>query len=105
MRARSNQEGGVALEALLEFLLVLIIVPPLVSCALQLVLTLANIVVPWIALVLIVFIVAAAVAVIASAHPRDQGVLDDGSPRDLPALPPIDRPNAPRMRGEDDGLR
>jgi len=95
--------GGITLEALLEFLLVLIIVPPLVTCAIEAVLGLANIVLPWVALVLIVFIVSSALTVIVSARPRHRGQIDgDG---DVPLLPPIERPKSPRRQREDDDLR
>lgn len=98
-----GQRGGVTIEALLEFLLVLIILPPLVACALQAILAMLSIVVPWVALVLIVVIVVSGLAVALSARGRNRDFLAaDG---DLPALPPIDRPKAPRRRREDDDLR
>jgi len=101
-----DQKGGFTLEALLEFLLVLIIVPPLITCAIQAVLALANIVLPWMALVLIVFIIASALTVTVSArrpHSRDR--VEPGPSGEPPLLPPIDRPKASRGHKEDDELR
>ena len=102
---RGRQSGGVTLEVLLEFLLVLIIVPPLINCAIQAILALANIVLPWVTLVVIVFIVTTALTVIVSARPRTRDFLDASPGGDLPLLPPIDLPRAPRPRREDDHIR
>lgn len=105
MKRWQTERGGVTLEALLEFLLVLIIVPPLVTCAIQAVLALANIILPWAALVVIVFIIASALTIVVSVWPRSRERLETGLPDDLPLLPPIDRPKAPRWQREDEKLR
>ncbi len=100
-----QETGGVAIEALLECLFILIIVPPLVTCAVQAILALVNIVVPWLALVVIVFIVVAAIVTIITARPRREKYIDADSVGDLPLLSPIDRPKAPKRRKEDDEVR
>jgi hypothetical protein len=102
VREHRNEAGGVTLEALLEFLLVLILLPPLITCAIQGILGLANIVLPWVAFVVIVFIVATALTVMVTARPRRPDLLDHPHDGELPLLPPIDRPKVPKRRDEDD---
>lgn len=102
VRVLLGERGGATLGALLEAVLVLMIVPPLITCAIHAVLTLAGMVLPWAALVLIVFIIASALTVVVSARPRIREPMDADPSRDLPLLPPVDRPKAPRPRPEDE---
>lgn len=84
----SRQAGSVNIETLLGFLLALMIVPPLVCCALQTFALMVGMIVPW--LTLAVVGIAFAVCLTTGLHLRRQpAASDQESP--IP-LPPIRRP-------------
>ena len=94
--ARRTQTGSVSLEALLEFLLLVTIVPPVICCGLQVLLALVGLVLPWLALVAIAAIVIGALAA-AVAAPRGRVAVDAGG-NELPLPPAVRRPGGDRWR-------
>jgi len=90
--------GSISLEAMLEFLLMLLIAPVVLSCAMQVLLALVGLVVPWLALIAIAAIMVGALAAAAAAQPRTPGPPAD-SRVELPPPPPVRRPSG------DQGMR
>ena len=96
-----NCRGRIGLEALIEFLVVIAVVPPLVCCALQAALTVVAIVVPWVVLGVVAIGVAACLA--AALVLRNGGArhMPPVAPGGGPVLPPIRRPAALPAPGRD----
>ena len=90
----SAQTGSVFLEALLEFLLLVTIVPPVICCGLQVLMAVVALVLPWLALVAIAAMVIGALAAAASV-PRSRVPVDAGD-NGLPPPPPVRRPSSDR---------
>lgn len=93
-----RSQAGHVLEGLLQLLLVAVIGPPIVCCALSALLALVGIVVPWLGLIAVAAIVCglfgAGVLVRRAAPPENLGAPP-------PVLPPIRRPRAIAERRRD----
>lgn len=87
----NGQPGRAMLEALIELVVALLIVPPLLCCAFQAVAMVIGIVLPWLALVAVVVVLGACLAVVLSNRPDRP--LPDGRPLPPPlVVPPVRRP-------------
>lgn len=97
--SRDRQTGRAAVGTLVEALVVVAVVPPIVCCLLQAAVSLAGIVLPWIAIAMIMAALGACLAAAVTARrlppPHEQ-------PLPPPALPPIRRPpGIPERRSHD----
>ena len=90
------ETGSVSLEALLELVLVMVIVPPVLCCAMQALLALVGIVMPWLALVAIAAIAVGALAAAAAAARLHTPLPLDAGRNELPPPPPVRRPAGDR---------
>jgi protein-S-isoprenylcysteine O-methyltransferase Ste14 len=89
-RTTRSSESGRVVEALLELLILIAVVPPLVCCALQGAFVFVGIIVPWVALVTITALVCVGLGALALG--RRQLPPPDPRPIPPPGLPPIRRP-------------
>lgn len=87
-----NSRGASLIELLIQMVIILAVAPVIVCCLTQGLTTVAAVVIPWTALVLIVIGVGACLAAVLASYrgaPRDYGPPPGGG---VPLLPPVRRP-------------
>ncbi len=92
--AARDPESGRAIEALLELMVLIAIVPPLICCFIQAALSLLAIALPWITVIVITALLCACIGALSLGR-RHLPPAGPAQPPQRLALPPIRRPSGP----------